>query len=703
MRALDRLASTRALLITGGVTLVVIVGALLAVLTSKGPERLGDDGRVGIAVGAFLDPTHPRACTVLERVPDGTDVVRMDALALQPLGGIAPDRVVADATRVTVQVPGERRQAAPLRVAAQDLRVEMPRGTARDGTRLCVSQDAAAKHSLSIRGIGPEPLTRRAPVGLIYERAEPSSWFSRASGVLDHAPVVRPEHQGAWTVWVGLALMGLAALGGLAAAVAAVAGRLGHGRRAVVLVALVGVGSAASWAFITPPLQTPDAQSHISYVSYVADHGRPVDDKAENVSSALGAALVFTRQARIRFQVNARPPFTPEVAGPRPRSSLSDSDGGVVANAQSNPVLYYAVAAIPYKVSGAGPFGGELLLRLLGALLFGVTVTGVLLALRELMPGAPRLAAVGALLVALLPQAAFISGSVNPDALLFAFSALLFWRLARAFRRGIDVRDGVILGLLLAAASFSKLAGLMLVPGVLIAAVVLLWRRRRGDETVSLRGLGALALAFGVPFLGYQVLNTVFWDQAATGGGQAGSVGSGSISEELSYFWQFFLPHLPSMTPMFAGSPFQDLYVKQLIGSFGWNDTRYSGWVYDWGQPLLHLAVVATVGFLVLRRTAVRARIGELLCYLAILGAFLVLIAHLGYRYREDLDLQPGGGGFEQVRYLFPLLVLFAASAVAVIRLFGRRIAPHAAIVLVGVAALLSTSGVLTMLGRFYG
>lgn len=112
---------------------------------------------------------------------------------------------------------------------------------------------------------------------------------------------------------------------------------------------------------------------------------------------------------------------------------------------------------------------------LLSALLFGVTAAGVVLFLREALPGTPRLAAVGGLLVALLPQVAFISGSVNPDAMLFAFGSLVLWRIAHAFRHGLDVRGGLLLGGLLAAASLSKLAGLMLVPSAAIALLALLW------------------------------------------------------------------------------------------------------------------------------------------------------------------------------------------------------------------------------------
>lgn len=694
--------SARSLVVTGVVALVVVAAALTIALAQKGPSRLGDNARVGQAVGGFLDPTHLRSCTVLQHAPEATRGLYLDSTAVGADGRpVSADRLTKSLT-ATLQQPGGERRRVPVSVDGAALRVPVSEGGARDGTRLCFRLARSATFALSIRGTGPEPLVRDAPMGVVFE-GDVASWWSRAGDVASNIAPGRPAHQGGWTMWVGLLLIGLAAAGGIAVAVAAGTGRLGHGRRAVVAVALVGVASAGSWAFITPPLQTPDSEAHLSYVSYVAHHGRPSEGGDGRVSTALAAAQAITREAEVRFVTTARPAFSEETAGPRPAADLPDDDGDVVSNAKSNPILYYAVAAVPYKITGAGPFGGELWLRLMGAMFFGVTVGAVLLALREMLPGAPRLAAVGALLVALLPQAAFISGSVNPDALLFPLSALLLWRLARAFRRGLDVRDGVIIGLLLAAAAVSKLAGLMLIPGVVIAAIVLALRHRRGDEGVSLRAIGAIAVAFAAPFLLYQLVNTVIWSQTATGGGQAGSVGSGSIAKELSYIWQFFLPELPSMSPMFIGSPFRDLYVDQLVGRFGWADTTYNPWVYEVGRWVAGIGGVAGIAFLVSRRQATRGRLGELLSYLAILGAFLLLIAHLGYRYREDLNIQPGGGGFEQVRYLFPLLVFFAAMAVGAIRLLGRRLAPYAGVALVGLAALLSTGGVLTTLGRFYG
>jgi hypothetical protein len=694
----------RALLLVALLSVLLVGFGTALILSASGPERLGDNGRVGSAVGGFLDPGHRRSCTTLRDVPKRAQVARLIAVAVDSQGEPLRDAALRAGTRATLRAPGDETRQVRYDRRGEDLRIALDRTAVPDGTRLCLRyRTTGTRFAISLRGVGPDPLARDAAFGVIYERAGSASWFSRAGGVLDRVAPGRPAHQGEWTAWLGLLLIALAALGGIAVAWAAVAGRLGHGRRALVAVALVAVASASSWALIVPPLQTPDSESHLSYVAHVAHHGGPVEDGDARVSSALAATQRYTREHGIRFVQFATPPLRQVDAGPRPPSALSDADGGVVANAQGNPLLYYAAAAVPYRVTGAGPFGGELWVRLLSALLFGVTAAGVVLFLREALPGTPRLAAVGGLLVALLPQVAFISGSVNPDAMLFAFGSLVLWRIAHAFRHGLDVRGGLLLGGLLAAASLSKLAGLMLVPSAAIALLALLWRARGTSARAMLPAMAAAGGLFAALFLVYQGLSSALWSQGTTGGGQAGTIGTGSLREELSYVWQFFLPRLPSMTPLFDGSPLQFVYVREMVGVYGWKDVVLPSWAYELGRTAFWVIVAAAGAFLVRRRDALRGRVLELLAYAASLGAFLLLIAHLGYRYRVDLDLQRGREVFEQVRYLFPLLALWAAVLVAALRLTGRRVAPYLAIVVVGLAGLHSIASILATMGRYYG
>ena len=50
----------------------------------------------------------------------------------------------------------------------------------------------------------------------------------------------------------------------------------------------------------------------------------------------------------------------------------------------------------------------------------------------------------------------------------------------------------------------------------------------------------------------------------------------------LSYLWQTFLPPLPFMTDLFAGSslPVMDTYIREGFASFGWYTMEFAPWVY---------------------------------------------------------------------------------------------------------------------------
>ena len=104
-------------------------------------------------------------------------------------------------------------------------------------------------------------------------------------------------------------------------------------------------------------------------------------------------------------------------------------------------------------------------MRLLSALIAGLTVAFTFLFLRELLPDSPWAWTVGALAVAFQPLFGFIGGGVTPDNLLFAASAALIWLLARAFRVGLTPRLGAAIGLAALAGVLTKQAMFGLLPG----------------------------------------------------------------------------------------------------------------------------------------------------------------------------------------------------------------------------------------------
>jgi 4-amino-4-deoxy-L-arabinose transferase-like glycosyltransferase len=117
--------------------------------------------------------------------------------------------------------------------------------------------------------------------------------------------------------------------------------------------------------------------------------------------------------------------------------------------AASEPPVYYALQTIPYALASSGSLLDRLaLMRLLSALIAGVTALFCYLFVREAVPGVRWAWTVGGLSVALMPLLGFMSGAVNPDAMLYAVCAALFYALARAFRRGLTLRLAVAIGLL---------------------------------------------------------------------------------------------------------------------------------------------------------------------------------------------------------------------------------------------------------------
>ena len=150
---------------------------------------------------------------------------------------------------------------------------------------------------------------------------------------------------------------------------------------------------------------------------------------------------------------------------------------GDAGRAASEPPLYYALETIPYELASGGTLLDQLeLMRLLSALCGALTALFAFLFIRETLPGVRWAWTVGGLGVSLAPLLGYISGALNPDALLAAVSAALFYLLARAFRGGLTTRLAVAIGALSAVGLLTKLNFLGLAPGVIVGLVVLTLR-----------------------------------------------------------------------------------------------------------------------------------------------------------------------------------------------------------------------------------
>lgn len=149
--------------------------------------------------------------------------------------------------------------------------------------------------------------------------------------------------------------------------------------------------------------------------------------------------------------------------------------------------------------------------RLFSIMLGAVTVCAVYAAARVLLPGCQAAALLAAGLTAFNPQFLFISASVNNDTLVTALNSVVIWRMLVLLRDGFRVRDSLLLAVLIALATLSKLSGLVLVPVVALAGGYVAVRDRDWRGLVQ---LGAAMVTAWVLLAGWWYLrNLILYDE----------------------------------------------------------------------------------------------------------------------------------------------------------------------------------------------
>jgi len=472
------------------------------------------------------------------------------------------------------------------------------------------------------------------------------------------------------------------------------------------LCAAVACLNGLAWSIVTPPFQVPDEPSHVAYVKELAEKGRlPAHSGSFSYEEAVALAdLHLTRVAEhpqyqtIASQAQQRK--LEEGLQLARESSIAGGDyGGVSA---SQPPLYYALEVIPYSLGSGGTLLERIeLMRILSAVMGGLTALFSFLFVRELLPRVRWAWAVGGLGVALVPLLGFMSGGVNPDAMLFAISAALFYCLARGFRRGLTRGGAIGLGAVTAIGLATKLNFLGLAPGALLGLIVLSVRSARSLGRAAYVSLAAaLALALS-PALVYVIGHLASSAPALGIASKALSISGvhGSVSGEASYIWQLYLPRLPGMHSDFGGlSSARALWFNGYVGLYGWLDTTFPHWVYDFALiPALAL-VCLCARELVARRAALRAHAAELTVYCAIAVGLLVLIGADSYTVFPKNNAEYG-----QARYLLPLLPLFGAGLALAARGAGRRWGPAVGATIIALFLLHDVFSQLQEVARFYG
>lgn len=470
--------------------------------------------------------------------------------------------------------------------------------------------------------------------------------------------------------------------------------------------------NAAIWGVVVPPFQVPDEISHFGYAQYLAETGKPPPQ---------GPLLQYSPEEQTAlddlyfFNVIGRPQLrgiftSAEEQALRANLAAHPSPlgQGGTSSATNQPPLYYALEAIPYWLSPSHEILTRLaLMRLLSALMAAGTVLAVFMFLRELLPSWRWAWTVGALVVAFQPTFDFIAAGVQGDNLLFLTASLTILLLLRAYRRGLTTRRALWIGAVVAAGVLAKLTFIALLPGIVLALLLLAWRELPHGRASALRALMAALVVAAAPVLLYALLNVSVWHRGSpTAGGVAGATNSTlagggvvTLRETLDYTWQLYLPRLWFMHhTYFASSPLTTIWLNGTVGHFGWLDYTFPAWVYTAARDLaLALGVLALIG-LVRVRAAIRPLLPIFICFGVIALGLLGAIGYSGIRYRMNT-----GSQFEQARYLFPLVSFYALFIVLAARGIGRRWAPALGAALVVLAMAHGLFAETLTISRYYG
>jgi hypothetical protein len=683
-------ARLRIALATGLVAGAVAIGVTL----SQAPDVVaGVSTPMQRYIGSTAQATT--VCQSGEVLPPAVSAIRLRVFAF--LGPRVTLRVLARGRVIASGVRGSGWTGGVVTVPVK------PLPTATAGATLCFTLHLNGDEHAEFGG-APQAgaLAARAPgdvlhgrVRVEYMRPGGSSWWSLAGAVARRMDLGR-GWPGGWSVPLVLVLMASVAI--------LLCARLRRAPAAAWLCVAVACLNAASWSLITPPFEAPDEPEHVGYVKVLAEAGTlPTAGGSFSVEEEV--ALRDTHLKTVAEDPEYQPISSPaqnqmlqdDLASHRGPPEAGREHAGVAA---SQPPLYYALEAIPYTVAHGGTLLDRIAaMRLLSALMAGLTALFTFLFVRELLPGDPWAWTGGGVGVALVPLLGFTSGAVTPDSMLFAASGGTLYCLARGFRRGLARRGALVLGATIAIGLATKLNYVGLAPGALLGLIVLSRRAARTQGRAAYVSC-ALALMLALsPAAVYVVAHVASGAPALGIVSRVGSSTPGSPLAELGYIWQLYLPRLPGMHEDFGGIfTARQIWFDGYVGLYGWLDTTFPGWVYE--LALIPAALIAGLGLrgLSAGRAVLRGHVAELVVYGAMCVGLLALIGADSYSVFPKLDAEYG-----QARYLLPLLPLLGVALALAVRGAGRRWAPAVG---VAIAMLFLAHDVFSQLqevARFYG
>ncbi|MDX2136779.1 MAG: glycosyltransferase family 39 protein [Chloroflexota bacterium] len=258
----------------------------------------------------------------------------------------------------------------------------------------------------------------------------------------------------------------------------------------IILVVFVVLALIYAWA--TPVFEASDELWHFGMIQHIAETGQlPVQQPGvETIYEQEGSQppLYYLMGALLISPIDRSDFDVVRAANPHVKAGIPGAldNKNLVLRTTPHPPLTGTVMAV-------------MTARLFSIALGVVTIAAVYASARLVAPTRSGVALLAAGLTAFNPMFLFITASVNNDNLVTALNSLVIWQLLVLLRDGFDTRRSVLIAVLIALASLSKLSGNVLIPVVALTAIWVAWQRRdwRGLVTLGMLMAGVWAVTSG--------------------------------------------------------------------------------------------------------------------------------------------------------------------------------------------------------------
>lgn len=359
----------------------------------------------------------------------------------------------------------------------------------------------------------------------------------------------------------------------------------------VALLMLIMLLKGMMWSLALPLWQGPDEDDHYAVIQFIGEHGRLPGLDDEILPDEVSISRELADVGRLDYRPEQRQGWSDTAVGLReaefaqlPSQMRTSTDLGITAKLIHGTPLYYALAAIPYRLVG---YDADLLLRVQVQRLFSLLLSAPIvlvayLTSQLLFPTNAAIRLTVPTLVAFHPQLTQMTAVVSVDGFFFVLYSLLIYFCLRVYYHQFSWRLAWAIALTFVMGMLIKPTMNGVVPLVAMAIFYDLWRRWP-ERGLIIKQIAVMVLLIAIPVAWWMqrslwLNDDLFYFNPISKGHRL----------VLNPFYDYqFLPHLIDYYQSVWGGIFISWWAH-----FGWVDTAVAPWMYNLLRGLTVLAIL---------------------------------------------------------------------------------------------------------------